>query len=255
MRRRIPLAAQVALGGLVLVALGSCTVNMEHLRDPPRQTAFTTTGPWNSLVYLAATDSGVIAIDLGWSGNDRAFRRALAALGKEPRDLRHVFVTHSHRDHIAGWPWAREARFHLHEAEVPMFLGDTGHADWPSRAVAALKRTPRPTQDQIELAPFAADTTFDVGEPLQAFHVPGHTQGSVAYLFRGVLFMGDAVSHMPVRGFHGAATLYSDDMDAARTSLTTLLGERVDTADVAWVCTAHGKCSRPTAAFVEKVTR
>lgn len=252
-------ARLLVVAAVAAVALGAFfaarVVDMGHLDDPPRSAAFTTMGPWNSMVYLASTDSGVVAIDLGWSGSDRHFLEALRSLGKVPEDVAHVFVTHGHRDHVAGWPWVSGATFHVSAPEVPLFTGEELPHDWPSRMVERLKRTPRPARSEVALAPFTGDTVFDLGEPLRAFAMPGHTRGSAAFLFRGVLFMGDAVSHMPIRGFHGAATMYSDDMDAARESLVTLFRDRVDLTEVEWVCTAHGKCSPPTAAFIEKVTR
>lgn len=237
------------------VLLSACTVNMGHMNDPPRQLAFTTAGAWNSMVYIAATDSGAVAIDLGWTTDPRGLEKALGSLGKTPADVAHVFITHSHRDHVAGWPLVSQARFHLHEDEVPLFVGEQAHRDFPSRVVERLRRPNVPAPNPLRVEAFSRDTVFDLGEPLVAYPVPGHTPGSVAYLFRGVLFVGDAVSHMPVRGFHGAATLYSHDMELARESLRALFRDGIDPDQVEWVCTAHGKCSRPTPEFIEKVTR
>lgn len=43
------------------------------------------------------------------------------------------------------------------------------------------------------MLPFSKDTVFVFGrDTLHAFLVAGHTAGSTAYLFRGVLFVGDA---------------------------------------------------------------
>jgi len=249
----------ITLAAVVVSVTGALfaasVVDMDHLHESPLSAAYTTTGPWNSMVYLAATDSGVVAIDLGWSGSRGRFVDALASLGKAPEDVEHVFVTHGHRDHIAGWPWVPDATFHMQRDEVRLFLGQELPSDWPSRIVERMKGTPRPAAGSVALAPFGRDTVFDLGEPLHAFAMPGHTPGSAAYLFRGVLFMGDAVSHMPIRSFHGAATIYSYDMEQARESLVTLFRDRVRLDEVEWVCTAHGKCSRPTEAFIEKVTR
>lgn len=255
--RRTPSAAKIAALATLAVAVPFSVrpVDMHHLQNPPQQTAFTTTGPWNSLVHMAVTDSGVVMIDLGWSGSEAKFDEALESLGKTRADVTHVFVTHGHRDHVAGWPWVEHATFHMHRDEVPLFVGEELPSDWPSRWVERVKRTARPGRDRLAIHPFSRDTLFDVGEPLRAFPVPGHTPGSTAYLFRRVLFMGDAVSHMPIRRFHGAATMYSHDMDAARASLVSLFGSRLDLDEVDWVCTAHGKCSPPTSAFIEKVTR
>ncbi len=255
MRLRFPPSIRAVTTAAVVMLASGCTVDMDHLIDPPRQDAFTTKGTWNSMVYAAATDSGVVVIDLGWSRSEARFLRALEALGADPSDVTHVFVTHSHRDHISGWPWVEHARFHMAQAEVARFEGNARHSDWPSRLMEGLKRTPTPAPGALTIEPFTADTVFDLGEPLVALNVSGHTPGSAAYLFRGVLFAGDAVSHMPVRGFHGAATLYTDDVDGARSSLQSLFRDRLDMTQVQWVCTAHGKCFRPTESLLDRVTR
>jgi glyoxylase-like metal-dependent hydrolase (beta-lactamase superfamily II) len=57
---------------------------------------------------------------------------------------------------------------------------------------------------------------FAVGaDTVRAYVVPGHTAGSAAYLFRGVLFVGDAVTHTRAGGFAPARRGYSDDRRAA----------------------------------------
>ena len=207
------------------------------------------------MIYLAQTDSGVIVIDLGWAGAGRALRRALRDVDAEPEDVGAVFLTHSHRDHIAGWKQIRGARFYLGAAERPLFEGGAEHRDPVSRAAEWMLGTEVPGPGELRVQPFSQDTTFAFGrDTLRAFLVPGHTAGSAAYLFRGILFVGDAVSHMPVRGFHGASRPYTADMLMSRASLNALW-ERVEPYEVRWVCTAHGKCSAPTDALRGKTTR
>src|SRR3712207_6998395 len=68
------------------------------IRRPPRSTLF----PYTTL--FRSTDSGVIAIDLGWGEAGWALRRRLRELDAAPEDVTDVFLTHSHRDHIGAWP-------------------------------------------------------------------------------------------------------------------------------------------------------
>ena len=48
--------------------LAACTMNMQAVREPPYSYAAATAPPWQSMVYAARTDSGVVVVDLGWYG-------------------------------------------------------------------------------------------------------------------------------------------------------------------------------------------
>jgi glyoxylase-like metal-dependent hydrolase (beta-lactamase superfamily II) len=235
--------------------LAACTVNLRQIQQPGSARAVTTTGPWNSMIYAARTDSGVVVIDLGWIGAGRGLRSAIAALEATPADVTHVFLTHSHRDHIAGWPLLRPATFHVGGAEAALFRGAEEHADFASGVAEWLLGTSSPREGELRVAAFSSDTAFALGtDTLRAFLVPGHTDGSAAYLFRGVLFVGDAVSHTPIGGFHAAQRIYSEDVGQGKRSLEDLW-ERVAPYRVEWVCTAHGKCARWSKDFREKAVR
>lgn len=232
----------ILLGGAVIAA---CTPNMHRIQDPPRAVAVTSGATWTSMTYLARTDSGVVVIDLGWMGAERALRRGLAQLGARPADVTDVFLTHSHRDHVAGWQMLRHARFRLTTPEVPRFLGDSGHGGLTPRLAEAVRESDLPERGELHTYPFTGDTAFVFGrDTLRAFVVYGHTAGSAAYLFRGVLFIGDAVSYQPVVGFHSAWRHVSDDAARARASLAALR-RRVARYDPRLICTAHGKCAAP----------
>ncbi|HEV2149297.1 MAG TPA: MBL fold metallo-hydrolase [Longimicrobiaceae bacterium] len=244
-----------ALPLLALLPLAACTLNLRQVQDPPRSLAIPTAHPWSSLVYLARTDSGVVVFDLGWTGAGRRLRRVLRQVGATPHEVRAVFLTHSHRDHVNAWREVRGARFHLTAVEAPLFVGEARHRDLPSRVAERVfgRRGPRP--GEVEVRPFGADTAFAFGaDTVRAFLLPGHTAGSAAYLFRSVLLVGDAIAYNHLTGFQGAKRIFTRDVQQSRASLASLFG-RVRPYEVRWVCNAHGKCARPDSAFVRKVTR
>lgn len=234
-----------AIAFLALPALSGCAVNLHHIQDPPRAVAVTTFEPTRSMIYVARTDSGVIVVDLGWTGAGRDLRRGLRRVGSEPAEVRAVFLTHSHRDHIRGWRAVPHATFYLSSSEVPHFTGGRAHWDFASRFAAALFPRVYPSAEDLAVHGFRSDTTIVVGtDTVRAFLLPGHTAGSAAYLLRGVLFVGDALSYSALSGIRGASGRYTVDPDANRASLASLR-ERAKSFHVEWVCTAHAKCVRP----------
>lgn len=237
------------------VALGGCTHNLRLVQEPGRATAFPTSLPWVSMIYAARTDSGVIVVDLGWYGAGGSLRHRLRSLGATPEEVTDVFLTHSHRDHIGAWRTVSGARFHLAESEAALFVGRAPHADRPSRLAKAAAGHAGPVPGEVDVRPFGSDTAFTFGgDTVRAFTVPGHTDGSAAYLFRGVLFLGDAVARKPMTGFKGADALFSESTRQNRESLRSLF-DRVRPYPVRFVCNAHAKCAAFDSTFVRRVTR
>jgi glyoxylase-like metal-dependent hydrolase (beta-lactamase superfamily II) len=255
-KRRLPLVAALLLP-LLLVAC-ALTVPFTHGTDLLRsrgESVVTTTGMWASMIYLARTDSGVVVVDLGWTRAERALERGLARLGATPADVRLVFITHSHRDHVGAWRALRGATFVLAAAETAQFTGARPHRGAATRLVDRLLPPPLPRPGELQFRTFTRDTVFVVGrDTVRAYLVPGHTAGSAAYLIRGRLFMGDALNMRPFTGFRGARPVYSDDVQRSRASVAALW-DRLPPETTRVVCTAHAKCARDGAALREQALR
>ena len=254
--RRMPLARpRLLLAAVLLAAAAGCSMNLAPVSGPDRS-AIPTAWPWQSLMYAARTDDGrLFVVDLGWRGAGAALERGLARIGARPQDVTDVLLTHSHRDHIAAWRSVRQARFHMVEAEVPLFLGQTVHADLPSRAAVATLGEAGPWPGEVAVRPFSRDTVLAFGaDTVRAFVIPGHTPGSAAYLYRGVLFVGDAISRPYHTGYGPGMGIFTTDRAQNRAAIASLF-ERSRPYGVQWVCTAHAKCARPTERFIRKVLR
>jgi glyoxylase-like metal-dependent hydrolase (beta-lactamase superfamily II) len=231
--------------GLLLalaVAAGGCTMGLQQVADRPGTAAVTTGGPWNSMVYGIRTDEGVALFDLGWNGRT-GLDEVLAQLQATPDEVTAVFLTHSHRDHIAAWPRVRHARFYMARAEAPYFLGEKEHEGAASR-VASFVSPNLPGPGEIDIRPLGVDTAVVLGmDTIRAFLVPGHTPGSTAYLVEDVVLAGDALAHTRALGFQPARRLFSQDADEAHRSLDSLWA-RVLPYEPQHVCTAHARCIR-----------
>jgi glyoxylase-like metal-dependent hydrolase (beta-lactamase superfamily II) len=205
------------------------------------------------MIYLARTTDGVAVFDLGWSGAREAMRSALEELGADSSAVRAVFITHAHRDHIEGWPLVAGAHFYLAVPESDFLFGALEYRALIPRTADALWPPHLPDNGRLQVTEFMADTVIVVGaDTVRAFPVPGHTAGSAAYLFRGILFVGDAITRSVFTGFAPARSRYSEDKALAVRSLRGLF-ERIEPFDVRYVCTAHMRCSAFTADFVKDV--
>jgi glyoxylase-like metal-dependent hydrolase (beta-lactamase superfamily II) len=228
---------------LALAAAAACNARNPELAEDSRSAIALTGGMNTSMIYVARTDSGVIAIDLGWWGHGAPMTHALERIGATPADVKRVFITHSHRDHIAAWPMVQRARFVMAEAERPRMIGALPHRGLLVRWSERLKHSHLPDSTQLDIRTFSRDTSFVLGrDTLRAFTAPGHTAGSAIYLWRGVLFMGDAVTYLPFRGFRPAKRQFSDEPQVAVASLAALW-PRIPLAGVRVICTAHGECA------------
>lgn len=101
---------------------------------------------------------------------DTQVERDLALIRRLDLRLRYVLETHAHADHITGAGRLREATGAL--AAAPIGCGIV--------------------QANVQLND-GDELLFGVAESVRAIHTPGHTAGSMSYLWRGNVFTGDAL--------------------------------------------------------------
>src|SRR5262245_15851215 len=52
--------------------------------------------------YLVTTNAGLVLIDTTWEETADAVLKNIRTLGFNPSDIKYIFVTHSHTDHLGG---------------------------------------------------------------------------------------------------------------------------------------------------------
>ena len=209
--------------------------------------------------YLLEIDDGITLIDTLSGDGGAVVLAELARLGRGPRDLSRIVLTHAHRSHVRGAARLRElsgAPVHASPFEATTIRGETPCAPTtfvPHRPLRVLhlqygltigSHLERLGVDKRRLGAFRApDCAVDVevahGDTvgsLQAVLTPGHTDGSTSFYWpqERALFTGDVLVTWPRLeiGWRGLT------VDSARNRRS--LGELATVGDVEWIGTGHG---------------
>jgi glyoxylase-like metal-dependent hydrolase (beta-lactamase superfamily II) len=126
--------------------------------------------------------------------------------------------------------------------------GSAPHRGWIPGLADRLRRPALP-HARVAVRELPGDTALVFGrDTVRAFALPGHTEGSVAWLVGGVLLVGDGASHSPTSGrLRPARRGFSDDAGQAARSLARLR-DAVAPYRVRAICTAHTRCAPADAA-------
>jgi glyoxylase-like metal-dependent hydrolase (beta-lactamase superfamily II) len=113
----------------------------------------------------------------------------LARLGTERLELKAVWLTHAHLDHVLGVGRVKERTgvpVWLHADDRPLYDA----APMQARALLGIDLDPLPPPDRI----IVPGDPLAVGRcPFEVRHVPGHSPGSVALIGEGVALVGDVL--------------------------------------------------------------
>lgn len=231
------------LGGVLVVLLGAMVLLMRSSQgrfEPPRELKPGILAVDNGTYFFGAkVGAKVVLFDAGIDPAGKPVDGLLAAFGASRADVREVFLTHGHGDHTGGARALENARIRAGAGDVDLAACKVSPEATFSK-VMNFTLPPSPVKVTDPLSG-PADIAVGEGRSVKALPMPGHTAGSYAYLYDGVLFVGDTMAFQggKLGPIPGLFEVHPDEVKKAVLGLKpALAGTPVDI-----VCTAHGGCT------------
>lgn len=179
----------------------------------------------HSSAYLVPTNTektDYVLIDAGMDKNAANIKKELQIRALHDQAIKAIFITHGHPDHIGGL-----RQF----PDVPIYVGapDDGYVSGkaPSDGFVGKLTGSQPgiaVTDPDQLKTIADGQVVSIGEKsVEAFTIPGHTRGSVAYVIGSALFVGDAIAFRRNGTKMDSPKPFSHDIPQSRESVARLV--------------------------------
>ncbi len=181
-----------------------------------------------SYVYLII-DKEMILIDTGNPGKFKNILKEIESLNIEPKDIKHILLTHHDVDHVGNAALLQEetgATLWAQEEDIPYIVGDKGRPGI-KKVAALLLRSKKPEK----IKAYNGQKIDDI----EIIQTPGHTPGHVSFLYKDILFAGDLVRN-PNGELKKLPKMGNSDDELLKKSIL-----KMNEYSFKWVCPAHGE--------------
>jgi hydroxyacylglutathione hydrolase len=169
--------------------------------------------------WIVRTPNGAVLVDAGLDTEGTAILAELKAQGIAPGQVRAILITHGHPDHYAAAGLFEQAAVMVGSGDLAMLGGDRTHYSTFGRVIGAVMPLPPAPRG---VTPLRGDERLELGgASFTVVATPGHSPGSVMYLYRNVLFTGDSLMRKK-DGVAIAPSLFSENAEKNRASLRAL---------------------------------
>jgi glyoxylase-like metal-dependent hydrolase (beta-lactamase superfamily II) len=224
MKKRLMKRIAIAAGCVLLVpvlAIGALFAMREPPDGPRIDAAPGVVGieAGGAYSWIVRTAHGAVLVDAGLDAKGAALLAELKSQGVDPDHVLAVLITHGHPDHYAAAPLFRKAIIAAGSGDLGMIRGDTTHYATFGKFMAAIMPLP-PAPQVISALRGGEHLEFDEVQ-FRVVATPGHSPGSVMFLYKTVLFTGDSLMRKG-DGVAVAPSLFSEDAAKNRDSLRAL---------------------------------
>ena len=172
---------------------------MPQIRIHPLRIDFHVTEQISRFVYVYIVEAeSLYLIDSGVSGCEKQIADRAREIGRDASEIRGIFLTHAHPDHIGTAAWFQE------KTGCAVYASE-GEREWIEDIDLQFRERPIPNFYTLAGRSSKVDTVVRDGDVIRpekgleitVLRTAGHSRDGVSYLAGDNLFIGDAV---PVKG-------------------------------------------------------
>ena len=183
--------------------------------------------------FLLQAGGELTLVDTLFEDDGAGVLEAIRKLGRSPRDLKRIVLTHAHRSHLGGLAALKRetgATVLAHEWEADIVAGERAAQSVGLKPTRPFRTYPfqvgiflgRPKHEPCPIDESVADGA--TAGPLEVLHLPGHSPGHLGFHWpeRGLVIAGDAIATWP--RFEAGWPAFNLNLEQHRESVRRLAG-------------------------------